>query len=154
MGTTAAHFDFFLRCPVSFKMGTTAAHWLCLSLFLRSLSTAVLKGYKTQKFWSKASLKVKWERAFNMKVRSLHVYNTHCASSLQYFFRFYLIPCLLMNFPMFDCTYYSFLQFLVFFVFFICLALLAPTGALIVIVCYYWSGGNFFRFWAFLPICI
>jgi len=31
--------------------------------------------------------------------------------------------------------------------------LLAPTGALIVIVCYYWSvAGNFFRFWAFLPI--
>ena len=26
------------------------------------------------------------------------------------------------------------------------LYLLAPTGALIVIVCYYWSGGNFFRF--------
>ena len=25
-------------------------------------------------------------------------------------------------------------------------ALLAPTGALIVIVCYYWSGANFFRF--------
>ena len=24
--------------------------------------------------------------------------------------------------------------------------LLAPTGALIVIVCYYWSAGNFFRF--------
>ena len=26
------------------------------------------------------------------------------------------------------------------------IALLAPTGALIVIVCYYWSAGNFFRF--------
>ena len=31
------------------------------------------------------------------------------------------------------------------------LLFLAPTGALIVIVSYYWSG-NFFRFWAFLPI--
>ena len=29
--------------------------------------------------------------------------------------------------------------------------LLAPTGALIVMMVYYISGGNFFRFWAFMP---
>ena len=28
------------------------------------------------------------------------------------------------------------------------LVFLAPTGALIVIVCYYWSAGNFFRFFS------
>ena len=47
--------------------------------------------------------------------------------------------------PLFQNQYWQYISFEI-------LRLLAPTGALIVIVCYYWSGGNFFRFWAFLPI--